>query len=182
MNNQNALSESQEQSLIIYPGRLKMLLGLAGSLAFVAIGLGLGMGLSGDLWHKSIGIVCISFFGFGVLMFLIGFIHPFPILVVNEQGIQQRSLFLNRFVAWEETDAIISTQGRYASLNIFLSEAGEETFSTRYPRLRHFSHLVGQMPALSVYEFLLPVSARNLSTVLQERYREQIEEYNIIIG
>jgi len=39
MISQNALSESQEQNLILYPARLKMLLGLAGSLAFVAAGI-----------------------------------------------------------------------------------------------------------------------------------------------
>jgi hypothetical protein len=179
MNSQNTLSESQEPNLILYPTRLKTFLGLAGSLMFVAAGIWVVS--FGDVWHIDIGIVCLGFFGLCSLLYLVGLVRPFPVLVVNEEGIQQRGPLWNVFVAWEEIAAIISLKGRYASLSVYLSESGRETFSARYPRLWRISRLFGEVPALSLSQLLLPVPAQQVSEALQKRYQQQIEEYNITI-
>lgn len=177
MNSQNTLNESQ--NLILHPTRLKMLLGLVGSLAFVAVGL--WMASSGNILLISIGIISISFFGLCSLIFLVSFIHPFSVLVVSEEGFQQRSPLYNVFVAWEEIAAITVFKGRYTSLNIYLSESGKETFSARYPRSWRISRLFGGMPALSFSQLFLPVPAQTVSEVLQESYQRQIEKYDILI-
>lgn len=177
MDSQNTLYESQ--NLILYPTRLKMLLGLAGSLAFVAVGL--WMNSSGNIVLISIGIIAICFLGLCSLIFLINLIHPFPVLVVNEDGFQQRSPLYNVFVAWEEIAAITVLKGRYASLNIYLSESGKVTFSARYPRSWRISRSFGEMPALSLSQLFLPAPAQYMLETLQERYQRQIEKYDILI-
>lgn len=179
MKSQNIMSEGQEPNLILYPTRLKTLLGLAASLAAVAAGI--LMVSSGDVWHTGIGIVCSGFFGLGSLMYLVSLVHPFPVLVVNEEGIQQCGLLWNVFVAWEDIAAIISLKGRYASLSVYLSESGKETFSARYPRRWRFSRLFGEMPAISLPQLLLPISAQQVLEALQKAHRQQIEDNNITI-
>lgn len=132
MNNQNAVIERQEHTLILYPTRLKMLFGLAGTL--VSIVASAWMVSLDEVWFISAGIIGIGLCGLGGLICLVGLIRPFRILVVNEEGIQQPSLLGNVFVAWGEIDAIILSEGRPASLNVYLSESSRETFSARYPR------------------------------------------------
>ena len=180
MNSQITLNESQD--LILYSARLKMLLGLAGSLAFVAACLWMVVS-SDNILNISVGIVGISFFGLGILVFFINLISPFPVLVVNEEGIRQRSFFRSVFVAWEEIAAIISSEGRSATLNIYFSKSGKKTFSARYSRSwpwRIFL-LFGEMPGLSLSQFFLPVPAQRVSEILQERYQRQIEAYDILV-
>ncbi len=179
MNSRNTLIESQEHTLILYPARLKMLLGLAGTLACVAVGA--WMVSLAEVWFISIGIMCISFFGLCGLICLVGLIRPFRILVVNEEGIQQQSLLRNVFVAWKEIDAIISFEGSIASLNVYLSDSGRETFAARYPRLGRVSRLFGglPLPAISLSELMLPFPVQQVSGILQTRYQRQIEQYQI---
>ncbi len=181
MNSRNTLIESQEHTLILYPARLKMLLGLAGSLACIVAGA--WMVLLSDVLFISIGVICIGFFGLCGLICLVGLIRPFRVLVVNEERIQQQSLLWNVFVAWGEIDAIISSEGRAASLNVYLSESGKETFSARYPRLGRVSRLFGglPLPAISLSGLMLPFPVQQVSEILQTRYQRQIEQYHITV-
>lgn len=180
MKNQNTLSEGPEQNLVFYPTRLRMLLGFAGSFAFVACGLWMALS-SGDVWHISIGAVCIAFFSLcGLIPFLL-LVRPGPILIVNEEGMQQRNPLLNVFVAWEEIAAIIPLKGRNGYLNVYLSESGKQTFSARYPRLWRISRAFGELPALSFSQLLLPLPAQQVSKAIQERYQRQIDQYGIVI-
>ncbi len=179
MNSQITLNESQD--LTLYPARLKIFLGLAGSLAIVAACLWVVVP-SGNILNTFMGSIGIIFFGLGALVFLFNFVNPLPVLVANEEGIRQRGLFWSVFVAWEEIAAIIASKGRNATLNIYISESGERTFSARYPRSWRISRLFGEgMPALSVPWLLLPIPAQRVSEILQERYQRQIEEYDILI-
>src|SRR5258708_25005310 len=121
MNYQNSIREALEQKLILSTSRLKMLLGLAGSLAFVAIGIWILP--FDDPWHFGMRILCIGFFGLGVLVTLVGLVRPFPVLIVNDEVIQQPGLFGNVFAPWEEIDVIRSIKGSTLSLCIYLSES-----------------------------------------------------------
>ncbi len=110
------------------------------------------------------------------------------ILVVNEEGIQQGGLLWNLFVAWEEINAIRALEGSVASLAVYVSDAGRETFTARYPRLAPTSasslkSLVPLsqefLPVFTISETVLPVSAHRVIEMLQTRYQRQIERYDI---
>lgn len=163
-----------------------MLLVLIASLAFVAAGV--WMVSLGNVRGLIIGIVSAAFFGLCGLVCLVMLIHPFRILVVNEEGIQQGGLLRNLFVAWEEINAIRAIEGRFASLAVYVSDAGRETFTARYPRLvpratyllRSLIPLPPQfLPVLMISETVLPVSAHRVIEMLQTRYQRQIERYTI---
>lgn len=184
----HSLSESQQPPLILYSARLKMLLVLIASLAFVAAGV--WMVSLGNVRGLIIGIISAAFFGLCGLVCLVMLIRPLRILVVNEEGIQQGGLW-NLFVAWEEINAIRAIEGRFASLAVYVSDAGRETFTARYPRLvpRSASLLKSLvplpqefLPVLSISEMALPVSAHQVIAMLQTRYQRQIERYNIDVG
>lgn len=179
VNNQPRPGQIQEQKLTLHPSRLKMLLALVGSLACVVIGI--WMVMSGDLWQMGLGIISISFFGLGVPIFLIGLVRPFPVLKINAEGIRQQSFFGSIFVAWEEVDTILATRGRTASLTVYLSETGKETFSVRHPRRWRISRLFGDLPPITLSPLLLPFPPQQVSEMLQMNYQQQIEEYHITL-
>lgn len=183
MNNQNTQGGiGRGHVLILYPAPSRMLVGLTLGLLLVAAGIWeIVSGLSGGLpWSIGIGIVTIVLFGLLSLPFLGALARPFPVFVVNEEGIQQRGPFPNVFVAWNEIATIRSSIGVF--LYVDLSEAGRKTFSARSPWRWRLTRLSFIRPiAIFLNPFWSPLPAQQLIEILQERYQKQIEDYHIAL-
>lgn len=181
MNYQNNLSEVEEQTLMLHPSRQKVLLLFVGSLVLVAAGIFI-LPQSRDWWKAGLDILATVICGLGALSFLLRLLRPFPLLQVSDEGFHQWSFWgKSYFISWEEIAFIFLGTGRLSSsLNIYLSEAGLATFSTRYPWRGAFCRLFGRL-VLVVSSVMSPVPVQEILETMQKRYRQQIERFNIYV-
>ena len=180
MNNQDSLSQADEQALILYPSRQKVLLLLIVSLVFVAIGSFLFPNASNPL-NAGLDVFAIVFFGLGALVCIFVLVKPWPLLNVNDEGFHQWSLFGNYLISWEEIAFIFFSKTRgISTLNIYLSESGLKTFSARYPWQGRLCCLFGNL-VTAISLIASPISAQEVFDTVQEKYQRQIEQYNIYV-
>lgn len=174
------VSEDEEQALILYPSRQKVLLLFVGALVLVVAGAFI-LPRSSNPWNVGFDILVIVFFGLCALVTIFMLVKPSPLLNVNDEGFHQWSFFGNYLISWEEIAFIfLSTARLSSSLNVYLSEAGLETFSARYPWRGRFCRLFGNL--VTAIPFITsPISAQQIFDTIQEKYQKQIEQYNIYV-
>ena len=179
MSYQDSLSEADERALILYPSRQKLLL-FIGALLFVVAGIFL-FPSSGEPWKAGFAILAIVFFGLCALAFIFRLVKPSPLLQVSNEGFYHRSFFGNYLIAWEEIAFIFLSKARLSSsLNIYLSETGLETFATRSPWWGRLCRLFGNL-VVTISFVTSPVPAQEVFETIQERYQQQITQYNIYV-
>ncbi len=181
MNYQDSLSEADEEVLILYPSRQKMLLLLAGSLVFVVAGVFLFLNAS-NLVNEGLDVFTIVFFGLCALVLIFMLVKSYPLLQMNDEGFRQWSLWgKNYLISWEEIAFIFLSTGRLSSsLNIYLSETGLETFSARYPWRGRFCRLFGRL-VMVISSSMSPVPVQEILETMQKRYQRRIEQYDIYV-
>ncbi|HZO73145.1 MAG TPA: STM3941 family protein [Ktedonobacteraceae bacterium] len=180
MNYQDSVSQADEQALILYPSRQKVLLLLIGSLIFVGIGIFLFPNASNPL-NAGLEVFVIVFFGLCALASIFMLVKPFPLLQASNEGLRSGTFFGDYLISWGEIDFIFFSKTRgISTLNVYLSETGLQTFSVRYPRRGRLRRLFGG-PAAAVPLTLLPLPAQQIFDTIQERYQKQIEQYNIYV-
>lgn len=180
MRSRNNLNGTDEQNLILYPTRLKLLCFLVITLIFIAIGIWMILHNSNPV-NIAIAIFAIVFFGVGFLVLLFQFVKPIPLLIVDDIGFHQRNIFgKDQFIAWEEIALIFSSREHTQYLlNVCVSESGMEALSVRYPKPERILPLVGSKIAIDFSSS--NVSAQKLLEIIQSRYQKQIEQNTISI-
>lgn len=173
--------KAQSQNIVLYvrpSGRLVRMAGL--SLLFVIGGVWM-LNSPGNLMQAVVGTLTILFFGLGAVIFLLQFLlqlfSRIPLLAINDEGIQyfhpslletiERNPMTHRNITlkWREIGAIgFITRERTRSFAVYASAK----------RWR-----AGWPPSIQVPQSLLPISAKWLIALIQERYQMQIEAHRI---
>lgn len=108
---QMLLSEANGEGIAVYPQKRKLSLAIAICGLFVAVGIWMVQ----DHTAESIvlGILCLLFFGLGLLLLLYRLLVHAPLLVINEEGVSM-TRFGGLFVKWEEIAFINASKYGYS--------------------------------------------------------------------
>lgn len=114
------MNKNQEGEVRIELSKMKILLLVAGSLLFAAIGAFL---VRGDTVAQAVGIISILFFGSTGLFGIYKLFDSRPGLIINDKGIQDYSSAVgSRFIAWDQirdidVDKVQSTRFLFIFVN-----------------------------------------------------------------
>ena len=181
-------SETVDHPIIVCNSKWKLLLMCLLSLAFVLGGLLMVISSSHDSKNFYIGLLAMSFFGLGLLVFLSQMFTPSIILTIDSEGIHSFYPFWRPItIKWQGVNSISSTRSirsrTYLTFNVSVSSKFEPYYiarnfkSGKLPFIMRSAHGFGADISVSLVTATL--SYMKIIALIQQRYADQIKQYHI---
>ncbi len=180
----------KSQNVILYPSKKKLL-------ALLAIPILLVIACIANLliYHQLVYILfnsaALLFFTWMGVIFVYRLLVPFPILIINDEGIQSYQTHRQHApvtVKWEEIAVIQRSRILlYTYFRVTLSPEGMQAFLSRKTHLNRFSTFFLQrraarpQPVIILAQLILPISVEQLIAQIQLSDQAQIEQNHIFI-
>ena len=179
-----------DQPSVVRNSKWKLLLMILLALAFVLVGLLMVISSSHGSKNFYVGLLAMSFFGLGLLVFLLQMFTPSIILTIDNEGIHSFYPFWRPLtVKWQEVNSISSTEGprsrTYLTFEVSVSSKFEPYYiarnfkSGKIPFNLRFAHGFGADISVSLVTATL--SYTKIIALIRLRYAEQIRQYGIHI-
>ena len=183
-------SETVDHPIIVRNSKWKLLLMWLLSLAFVLGGLLMVISSSHDSKNFYIGLLAMSFFGLGLLVFLLQMFTPSIILTIDSEGIHSSYPFRHpSTIKWHEVNSISTTRSIRSHTHITFDVSVSSKFEPYYiarnfksgkiPFNLRSAHSFGQ--DISVPLITATLSYTKITALIQQRYADQIKQYRIHI-
>ncbi len=181
-------AETVEQPIVVRNSKWKLLLMWLLSLAFVLMGLLMVISSSHDSKNFYVGLLAMSFFGLGLLVFLLQMFTPSIILTIDSEVIHSFYSFWRPItIKWQEVNSISSTRSirsrTYLTFNVSVSSKFEMYYiarnfkSGKVPFTMRSTHGFGADISVSLVAATL--SYMKIIALIQQRYADQIKQYHI---
>jgi len=165
-----------DDSIRLYPVRVKLWLALLGAILFVALGvsiLGFRELLPLRLYHGAVAVIAILFFGACAVVILVRILKPSPSVELSRAGItDSTSPFGVGFLSWDEVSfiSIYVIQGK-RTLGVFLKDAGSIMARVGGAKAGYLkTNLRMGFAPVNISQILVPMPLEELAELIRTRY------------